>query len=93
MLFVKGCDSPMILFFIILLSFIICILLISLTGPIYGSIIIISILMGCIFRGLYLLTKIYQAIVPKEDRGKEALEHYLAEREKREQLEQSATEN
>lgn len=72
----------MTLFFIILMSGIIGCLLLILTGPLIGGIIIASILIGCIFRGLYLLTKIYQAIVPKEDKVKDALDHYLAEREK-----------
>ena len=87
MLFVKGDDSHMALFLIILFSGTIGFILLALTGP-YGIIIIASILIGCIIRGLYLLSKIYQAIVPKEDKVKDALDHYLAEREKREQLEQ-----
>ncbi|MEO4052876.1 hypothetical protein [Solibacillus sp. CAU 1738] len=75
----------MALFTIIFFSGIIGFLLLMLTGPLIGGIIISSILIGCIIRGLYLLTKIYQAIVPREDRVNNALDHYLAEREKIEQ--------
>jgi hypothetical protein len=54
-------------------------------GPLVGGGIAFGIVMGCIFRGLYLLNDIHKSILstsPKKDKIQQAYENYLKEREK-----------
>ena len=53
--------------------------------PIFGGIIAFGIVLGCIFRGLYLINDIHKRIsekYPKEDKTQKALREYLEERDK-----------
>ncbi|MEG0260302.1 MAG: hypothetical protein RR595_11230 [Lysinibacillus sp.] len=58
-------------------------LLLSVFDPVLVGIIIGAVVLGCIFRGLYMIHKIYQVVVigEKKDKGLTALEQYLAERD------------
>ena len=50
-----------------------------------AGIIVFGIVIGCLFRGLYLLNDIHKRILtisPKKDKVQEALENHLKEREK-----------
>ena len=54
-------------------------------GPLVGGIAAFGIVVGCIFRGLYLLNDIHKRILtisPKKDKVQEALENHLKERDK-----------
>jgi len=73
----------MYLFVSIILSLILAYVL-FIFGP-YGAVIGIGIVLGCLFRGLYLLHDIHRKItklVPDHDKVKEVYENYLQEREK-----------
>jgi hypothetical protein len=53
-------------------------------GPLVGGILAFAIVMGCIFRGLYLLNDIHKRIsseIPAKDKAKEAYERYLKEKQ------------
>ena len=53
--------------------------------PIIGGIVAFGIVLGCIFRGLYLINDIHKRIsegYPKEDKVQKALREYLEERTK-----------
>ncbi|WP_442599849.1 hypothetical protein [Neobacillus sp. D3-1R] len=54
-------------------------------GPLVGGIIAFAIVVGCMFRGLYLLNNIHKRIstlAPSKDRVKEAYDQYIKEQEK-----------
>ncbi|MFJ7732609.1 hypothetical protein ACIQXF_12010 [Lysinibacillus sp. NPDC097231] len=72
----------MYLFLSIILSLVLGWILVLMVGPFLGGLIAIGIVMGCIFRGLYLLNDIHKKIVPKSDKVEEAYKNYLEEREK-----------
>lgn len=48
--------------------------------PIFAIIVLGGIVLGCLFRGLYLLYVIHEQIVPKDDMVKAAVKRYLNER-------------
>ncbi|MDQ0227941.1 hypothetical protein [Metabacillus niabensis] len=53
-------------------------------GPLYGGLIAFGIVLGCIFKGLYLLNDIHSRIskiLPKGDRVQEVYKKYLEEKE------------
>ena len=55
------------------------------TGPYVAGIITFGIVVGCLFRGLYLLNDIHKRILtisPKRDKVQEALQNHLKERDK-----------
>lgn len=52
-------------------------------GPLVGGIVAFGIIVGCIFRGLYLLNDIHKRISnisPKEDKVQKAYKEYLEEK-------------
>ncbi|WP_077212464.1 hypothetical protein [Bacillus dakarensis] len=52
-------------------------------GPLVGGIIAFGIIVGCIFRGLFLLNEIHKRISnisPKEDKAKKVYREYLEEK-------------
>ncbi|WP_085994174.1 hypothetical protein [Oceanobacillus senegalensis] len=54
-------------------------------GPLVGGIVAFGIVVGCIFRGLYLINDIHKRISnisPKEDKAQKALREYLEEKSK-----------
>lgn len=54
-------------------------------GPVLGGIIAFAIVVGCLFRGLYLLNSInnrLDSIAPHKDKVQDAYDKYLEEREK-----------
>ncbi len=54
-------------------------------GPIVGGIIAFGIIIGCIFRGMYLLNDIHNrisTILPKKDKVQEAYDNHLKEQHK-----------
>lgn len=54
-------------------------------GPLVGGIVAFGIVLGCLFRGLYLLNDIHKRIsniTLKEDRAQKALREYLEEKSK-----------
>ncbi|TMU85217.1 hypothetical protein FGG79_15185 [Bacillus sp. BHET2] len=58
--------------------------LLWMTGPL-GGIVAFGIVVGCIFRGLYLLNDIHtriSSISPKEDKAQKAYREYLEEKRK-----------
>lgn len=60
-----------------------CIILMM--GPIVGGIVAFGIIVGCIFRGLYLLSDIHKRISnlsPEEDKVQKAYKEYLQEKSK-----------
>ncbi|WP_214484025.1 hypothetical protein [Bacillus sp. SM2101] len=74
----------MILLLTIIAATILSSLLFFITGP-FAMIIVSGIVLGCLFRSLYLLNDLNKRllkIAPKTDRVKEAYERYLEEREK-----------
>jgi hypothetical protein len=59
-------------------------------GPYTAGLIAFAIVVGCLFRGVYLLHELNKrltTLVPKKDKVKEAYENYLKEKEKREENE------
>ena len=63
-------------------SIILIMILGTLLGPYFGGFIVIGILLGCMFRGLYLLSRIHTKLTkdePKKDKVKEAYRRYLEE--------------
>ncbi|WP_240377037.1 hypothetical protein [Bacillus piscicola] len=74
----------MYLFFSIILSAVLGYILLMM-GPIVGGIAAFGIVVGCIFRGLYLLTDIHKRVSnvsPKQDKAQKAYEDYLEEKSK-----------
>lgn len=72
----------MYLFLSIVLSAILGLVLFMM-GPFFGGIIAFGIVVGCIFRGLYLLNDIQKRIAtisPRKEKVQEAYEFYLTER-------------
>ncbi|WP_078547846.1 hypothetical protein [Litchfieldia alkalitelluris] len=72
------------LFYSILASGILGVLLLFIAGPFVGGLIAFAIVAGCIFRGLYLLADIHKSLsvsIPKKDVVEEAYEKYLKERD------------
>lgn len=54
-------------------------------GPLVGGIVAFGIVVGCLFRGLYLLNDIHKRIsniTLKEDKAQKALREYLEEKSK-----------
>lgn len=54
-------------------------------GPLVGGFIAFGIVVGCLFRGLYLLNDIHKrmlTIAPKNDKVQEAYDQYLKEKDK-----------
>lgn len=54
-------------------------------GPLIGGVIAFGIVVGCIFRGLYLLNDLHKSILsisPKKDKVQQAYENYLKERDR-----------
>jgi large-conductance mechanosensitive channel len=59
-------------------------------GPVFGGVIAFAIIVGCLFRGIYLLNDLHQRIskiAPKKDKVKDAYEDYMKEKAKREENE------
>ena len=55
-------------------------------GPLVGGIVAFGVVIGCIFRGLYLLSDIHKRIsniLPKEDKVQKAYREYLEEKSKK----------
>ncbi len=53
-------------------------------GPVIGGFLAFSIVAGCLFRALYLLSDIHKRLLknePKTDKVKEAYENYLKEKQ------------
>ncbi len=51
-------------------------------GYLYGGIIVLGIVLGCLVRDLYLITKVHNYLLkdePKKDKVKEAYQKYLQE--------------
>ncbi|WP_088071510.1 hypothetical protein [Gottfriedia luciferensis] len=70
------------LFLSIVLATILSYLLLMM-GPLVGGIIALGIVLGCLFRGLYLLNEISKRlsiVAPKTDKVKEAYANYLKEK-------------
>lgn len=60
-------------------------LVLMMMGPLVGGIVAFGIVVGCIFRGLYLINDIHKRIskiYPKEDKSQKALREYLEGRDK-----------
>jgi Flp pilus assembly protein TadB len=58
--------------------------LLSWFGPFIGVLLAFGIIVGCLFRGLYLLNDIHKRLskaLPKEDRVQMAYKQYLGERQ------------
>lgn len=58
-------------------------LLLLMMGPLVGGILAFAIVVGALFRGLYILNDIHKRITrvtPKPDKVKEAVEDYLKEK-------------
>lgn len=58
--------------------------LLLMMGPLVGGCIAFGIVVGCLFRGLYLLNDIskrFSKVSPKPDKVKDAYEKYLKEKE------------
>ncbi|WP_042150166.1 hypothetical protein [Paucisalibacillus sp. EB02] len=67
----------------IILSTLLGFILLMMGGPIVGGIIAFGIVVGCIFRGLYLLSDIQKrisTIAPKEDKVQKAFKEYIEEK-------------
>lgn len=59
-------------------------LVLFMLGPLVGGIIAFGIVIGCLFRGLYLLNEIHKKIVinsPKKDQVQLAYDQYIESRE------------
>lgn len=59
--------------------------LLLMMGPLVGGLIAFGIVLGCLFRGLYLLNDISKRlskVAPKSNKVKDALDRHLEEREK-----------
>jgi hypothetical protein len=70
----------MYLFVSIILSTTLGYLLLMIGGPIFGGFIAFGIVVGCLFRGLYLLSDIQNrlaTIYPKEDKVQKAYKEYI----------------
>ncbi|MFD2043684.1 hypothetical protein ACFSTA_04755 [Ornithinibacillus salinisoli] len=68
----------------IILSVILGVILLMM-GPYVGGIVAFGVVVGCIFRGLYLLNDIHKRISnisPKEDKVQKAFKEYLVEKSK-----------
>lgn len=53
-------------------------------GPLVGGLIAFGIVVGCLFRGMYLLSDIHKKldmIIPKQDRVDQAIAHYMKEKD------------
>lgn len=62
--------------------------LLLMMGPLVGGILAFAIIVGSLFRGLYLLNDIHKRlskVTPKPDKVKEAYENYLKEKEVKDQ--------
>lgn len=60
-------------------------LILLMIDPFIGGIIAFGIVLGCIFRGLYLINDIHKRIAekyPKESKSQKALREFLEERDK-----------
>lgn len=68
----------MYLFLSIILSVILGVILLMM-GPVVGGIVAFGIVVGCMFRGLYLLNDIHRRLAPKEDKVEKAYLEYLEE--------------
>lgn len=68
------------LFLSILLSTLLSIVLFMIE-PIIAAIVLAGIVLGCLFRGLYLVYEIHKKIVPREDKVKAAVKRHIEERE------------
>lgn len=51
-------------------------------SPLLATAILLGIIIGCLARGLYLLTAIYKQIVPQEDKVSAAVREHLEQRVK-----------
>jgi hypothetical protein len=54
-------------------------------GPVVGGVIAFGILVGCLFRGMYLLSDIHKrlsTILPKRDKVQEVYDEYIKDQEK-----------
>ena len=66
------------LFLSILVSTVLSIILITFQ-PIIAAMVLSGIVVGCLLRGVYLLHKIHEYLIPKEDKVKAAVRRYLEE--------------
>ncbi|MHC0037784.1 hypothetical protein [Pseudoneobacillus sp. C159] len=55
--------------------------LLLLMGPLIGGFIAFGIVVGCLFRGVYLLNEIRKTLAPKPDNVKDASNDYLHEKD------------
>ncbi len=69
------------LFLSILFSTLLCVVL-TFIHPIIAAFTFAGIVLGCLFRGLYLLYEIHEQIVPKKDKVQAAVNRHLEERER-----------